>query len=92
MNIEFANDKAVPNKKSHTATSPKAAGSAPQGEVAAGRARNPPPMVVPAIRAACDSIVECAVLSDLSLVPSADGVADDVLVMVGVGGDGDGNT
>ncbi len=52
MNIEFANDKAVPNKKSHTATSPKAAGSAPQGEVAAGRARNPPPMVVPAIRAA----------------------------------------
>jgi len=55
--MAFANDKEHPSRYVHTATSPTADGNAPPGAVAAGRARNPPPIVVPAIRAACDATV-----------------------------------
>jgi hypothetical protein len=57
MKIAFDSDKAPPNKNNQTLISPKAAGAAPQGDVAAGKAKNPPPIVVPAISAACDAIV-----------------------------------
>jgi len=51
------NDNALPSKYNQTPIRPSAAGPTPQGAVAAGRARKPPPMVVPAISAAWDATV-----------------------------------
>ena len=52
--IAFDNDSDPPSKNNHTPHNPNAAGPAPQGAVAAGSARKPPPMAVPAMSAACD--------------------------------------
>ena len=55
--IAFDNDSDPPSKNNHTPHNPNAAGPAPQGAVAAGSARKPPPMAVPAMSAACDFTV-----------------------------------
>ena len=55
MNIESTMENDVPRRKSQTPESPSTDGAAPSGAVADGRARNPPPIVVPAIRAAEDA-------------------------------------
>ena len=51
------NDNALPSKYNQTPIRPSVAGPAPQGAVAAGRDRKPPPMVVPAMSAAWDATV-----------------------------------
>ena len=70
MKIALDRDNAPPRRKNHTPISPNAAGAAPHGAVADGKARNPPPMVVPAIRAACDNTVVVVVVLLFVIAPS----------------------
>ena len=57
MKMAFANGNEHPSRYIHTTTRPTADGKKPPGAVAAGSEINPPPIVVPAIRAACDATV-----------------------------------
>jgi hypothetical protein len=83
--IAFDNDSDPPSKNNHTPHNPNAAGPAPQGAVAAGSARKPPPMAVPAMSAACDFTVVVAevVVGVVDMVVGLE--LEYILVVVSVG-------
>ena len=51
-------DKAHASRYAQDAINPVLAAKNPAGAVAEGRARKPPPIVVPAIKAACDNMLD----------------------------------